>query len=149
MSTKSFSKSQVTHNWYVVDVAGIPLGRAASRIATILRGKHKPFYTPHDDVGDFVIALNVAKAKLTGKKLEREVWRWHTGYLGHLRERPLSEMMAKKPEYMFWKAVRGMLPRGPLGRAMLRKLKIYSGPDHPHQAQQPKPLDLTKNFLEL
>ena len=144
MRTVSFAAADVTKKWFVVDVDGVPLGRAASRIAMILRGKNKPQYTPHDDVGDFVIVVNVDKARLTGAKLDRDVWRWHTGYMGHLRERTMATMMETKPDYMMWKAVKGMLPRGPLGRAMLRKLKVYKGGEHPHEAQQPQTLDITK-----
>jgi large subunit ribosomal protein L13 len=143
MRTRSFATGDVTKRWFVVDVDGVPLGRAAVRIATILRGKNKPEYTPHSDVGDFVIVVNASKAALTGAKAQRELWRWHTGYLGHLRERTLAQMMETKPDYMMWKAVRGMLPRGPLGRAMLRKLKIYAGTEHPHSAQKPETLDIT------
>jgi large subunit ribosomal protein L13 len=143
-STVSFSTSDVTKRWYTVDMDGVPLGRAAARIAMVLRGKTKPEYTPHADVGDFVIVLNASKAKLTGNKLDRELWRWHTNYLGHLRQRTMRVMMETKPEYMMWKAVKGMLPKGPLGRAMLRKLKVYAGATHPHEAQKPEVLDITK-----
>ncbi len=146
-ATRFFRKDDVERAWYVVDVAGLPLGRAAARIATLLRGKHKPQYTPHADTGDFVIAVNAAKVTLTGRKAEREPFRWHTGYLGHLRERPLGEVLARKPDFLLRKAVKGMLPRGPLGRAMLRKLKVYAGPEHPHQAQQPRDLDLSRRFF--
>ena len=142
-TTTSFSTSDVNKRWYTVDMNGIHMGRAAARIASILRGKTKPTYTPHADTGDFVIVVNASKAVLTGNKLQ-SLWRWHTGYIGHLRERTMQQMMDTKPEYMMWKAVRGMLPKGPLGRAMLRKLKVYAGPEHPHAAQMPEVLDITK-----
>ncbi len=146
-TTRSFQKDEVEHAWYVVDVAGLPLGRAAARIATLLRGKHKPQYTLHADTGDFVVVVNAGGLVLTGRKSEREMHRWHTGTLGHLRERPLGEVLAQKPDFLLRKAVKGMLPRGPLGRAMLRKMKVYAGPEHPHQAQQPRSLDLSRKFL--
>jgi len=144
MATQSFATGDVTKRWYTVDMDGVPLGRAAARIAMILRGKTKPEYTPHADVGDFVIVINADKALLTGNKLDRQLWRWHTTYLGNLRERTLRHMMETKPEYMMWKAVKGMLPKGPLGRAMLGKLKVYRGAQHPHEAQKPEVLDITK-----
>ena len=143
MRTRSFATGQVERRWFVVDVEGLPVGRAASRIASILRGKHKPQYTPHADVGDFVIVVNAAKARLTGNKPESP-WRWHTGYLGHLRERSHAWMMEHKADFMVHKAVKGMLPKGPLGRAMLRKLKVYKGPEHPHAAQRPEKLDISE-----
>lgn len=146
-TTRSFQKDEVERAWYVVDVAGLPLGRAAARIATLLRGKHKPQYTPHADTGDFVVVVNASGLVLTGRKSDREMHRWHTGTLGHLRERPLGEVLALKPDFLLRKAVKGMLPRGPLGRAMLRKMKVYAGSEHPHQAQQPRHLDLSKRFL--
>ena len=143
-TTKSFSTNDIDRDWYVVDVDGIVLGRAAARIATVLRGKHKPTYTPHDDTGDFVVVVNAAKVVLTGRKLEQKMFIWHTGFMGHLRERPYGDMMEKKPEAVFKKAVKGMLPRGPLGRRMLSKLKVYECTEHPHEAQQPEKLDLSK-----
>ena len=144
MATQSFSTSDVAKRWYTVDMTGVPLGRAAARIAHVLRGKAKAEYTPHADVGDFVIVLNADKALLTGNKLDGQLWRWHTPWIGHLRERTLRQMMETKPEYMMWKAVKGMLPKGPLGRAMLRKLKVYRGTEHPHAAQKPEILDISK-----
>ncbi|MBL6976000.1 MAG: 50S ribosomal protein L13 [Deltaproteobacteria bacterium] len=143
-TTKSFRTNDVERAWYVVDMTDLPLGRAATQIATILRGKHKPQFTLHSDVGDFVVAVNASKTTLTGNKAEREKYRWHTGYVGHLRGRTLGEMMEKKPEFMVRKAVKGMLPKGPLGRAMLRKLKVYAGAEHPHEAQQPEALDISQ-----
>lgn len=146
-TTRSFSKSEVERKWLLVDLAGVPLGRAAARVATILRGKHKPQYTPHADVGDFVVAINASKLVLTGKKAAREFFRWHTGYTGHLREIPLGQVLQRKPDQLFKRTVRGMLPKGPLGRAMSRKLRVYPGPDHPHRAQKPIRLDITSRFL--
>lgn len=143
MQTRSFSKADSERKWYVVDMEGISLGRGAARIAMVLRGKHKPQYTPHADTGDFVVVVNADKAVLTGNKLMGEKVIWHTGYLGHLRERTLGAMMAEKPDFLMRKAVKGMLPRGPLGRAMLRKLKVYAGPEHPHEAQQPEALNIS------
>lgn len=148
-TTKFFQKADVEHHWYVVDVEGLPLGRAAARIARILRGKHKPQFTPHADTGDFVIVVNAGKVVLTGRKAQREFYRWHSDYIGNLKERPLGWMLENKPEFLFRKAVKGMLPRGPLGRAMLRKLKVYAGPEHVHQAQKPVALDLRhESFLK-
>lgn len=144
MRTRSFSTSDVDRKWYVVDLDGQTLGRVAARVAMILRGKHKPTYTPHDDTGDFVIAVNSAKVVLTGRKLEQKQFRWHTGYMGHLRERNYGDIMQEKSDVAFRKAVKGMLPRGPLGRQMLTKLKVYEGAEHPHEAQLPENLDLTK-----
>jgi large subunit ribosomal protein L13 len=141
MPTQSFSASDVTRQWFVVDVNGVSLGRAAARIASILRGKTKPTYTPHADTGDFVIVVNADKARLTGNKAAAP-FRWHTPWMGHLKERPLGDVMAKKPEFIVEKAVKGMLPKGPLGRAMLRKLKVYAGAEHPHAAQKPVVLDI-------
>ena len=110
----------------------------------ILRGKHKPTYTPHDDTGDFVVVINSAKAVLTGRKLEQKMFRWHTGYMGNLRERTYADVMENKPNAVFTKAVKGMLPHGPLGRRMLGKLKVYEGAEHPHEAQKPETLDISK-----
>lgn len=146
-TTKSFSKEEVTRRWYVVDLSGLTLGRAAARIATILRGKHKPVFTPHADTGDFVIAINASKVVLSGRKAEREFYRWHTGTVGNLKEVPLGKMLEEKPTLLVKQAVKGMLPKGPLGRALLRKLKVYEGPQHPHQAQKPIPLDLRETFI--
>jgi len=144
MRTRSFATKDVDRKWYVVDVDGVTLGRAAARIAMILRGKHKPTYTPHDDTGDFVVVVNSAKAVLTGRKLEQKMFVWHTGYMGHLRERTYADVMENKPSEVFKRAVKGMLPRGPLGRQMLTKLKVYEGAEHPHEAQLPEKLDLSK-----
>ena len=129
-------------NWLVVDANGRTLGRLATQIADVLRGKRKRTYTPHVDVGDFVIVVNAEKIKVTGKKLEdKRYWR-HSGYPGGIRSRTLGELLEQRPEEVIRKAVKGMLPRNRLARQQLRKLKVYAGPEHPHQAQQPKQLDI-------
>jgi large subunit ribosomal protein L13 len=128
--------------WLVVDASGRTLGRLATQIADTLRGKRKPEYTPHCDVGDFVIVVNAEKVAVTGKKREDKLYHRHTGYPGGLRTRTLDEMLARRPEEVIRKAVKGMLPRNRLARAQLRKLKVYAGPDHPHEAQQPKPMEI-------
>ncbi|GAB4249216.1 50S ribosomal protein L13 [Deferrisoma sp.] len=128
--------------WFVVDAEGQTLGRLASRIATVLRGKHKPTYTPHVDTGDFVIVVNAEKVRLTGNKLDQKMYWRHSGYPGGIKGRTARQMLERKPEEVLRHAVKGMLPKNILGRDMLRKLKIYAGPEHPHQAQQPRPLEL-------
>ena len=133
---------EVERVWYVVDAADRTLGRLATRIASVLRGKHKPQYTPHEDVGDFVIVVNAEKIKVTGNKLDQKKYYWHTGYPGGIREITLRRQLALHPERVIEHAVKGMLPRGPLGRRQLKKMKVYSGPEHPHEGQQPKPLVL-------
>jgi large subunit ribosomal protein L13 len=133
---------EVERVWYVVDAADRTLGRLATRIATVLRGKHKPQYTPHEDVGDFVIVVNAEKIKVTGNKLDQKKYYWHTGYPGGIRERTLRRQLELHPKRVIEHAVKGMLPRGPLGRRQLKKMKVYSGPEHPHEGQQPKPLEL-------
>src|ERR687896_2292543 len=129
-------------HWLVVDASGRTLGRLATQIADALRGKRKPEYTPHCDVGDFVIVVNAEKVAVTGKKLEDKRYYRHSGYPGGLRSRTLAEMLDRQPEEVIRKAVKGMLPRNRLARAQLRKLKVYAGPDHPHAAQQPEPLEI-------
>ncbi|SKC35452.1 50S ribosomal protein L13 [Maledivibacter halophilus] len=133
---------EVERKWYVVDAEGKTLGRLATQVATILRGKHKPTFTPHVDTGDFVIILNAEKVKLTGKKLDQKMYRWHTGYPGGLKERTYREMINNKPEKVVFSAVKGMLPKNKLGRQMIKKLRVYRGPEHGHQAQQPEILDI-------
>ena len=128
-------------NWLVVDATGKTLGRLATQIADALRGKRKPEYTPHCDVGDFVIVVNAEKVSVTGKKREEKLYRRHSGYPGGLRARTLGDMLERRPEEVIRLAVQGMLPRSRLGRAQLRKLKIYAGPDHPHAAQKPEPME--------
>jgi large subunit ribosomal protein L13 len=131
-----------TRDWYVVDAEDKTLGRLATQIANVLRGKTKPTYTPHVDVGDFVVVVNAEKIAVTGKKLEdKRYWR-HSGYPGGIRSRTLGELLESRPEEVIRKAVKGMLPRNRLARQQLRKLKVYAGPEHPHQAQQPKQLDI-------
>ncbi len=128
--------------WYVIDAAGKPLGRVASQVATILRGKNKPIFTPSVDTGDFVIIINAEKVVLTGKKLDQKMMRHHSQYPGGLKETPYREVLAKKPELAFSEAVRRMLPKGVLGRAQAKKLKVYRGENHPHEAQNPEVLEL-------
>ncbi len=140
MSTQVAKKSEVTRNWFVVDLDGKVLGRTATEIARVLRGKHKPIYTPSVDTGDFVIVLNADKLQLTGNKMADKKYYRHTGYPGGLRTINAAKLLEKKPEELVKKAVRGMLPRNKLGREMLKKLKVYAGSEHPHAAQQPKEL---------
>jgi large subunit ribosomal protein L13 len=142
MAKKEDAGVTFRREWYVVDATGVPLGRLASKIATILQGKHKPTYTPHFDVGDYVIVVNAEKVKLTGKKLDQKLYYRHTGYIGHLYSMPYRKLIARRPELPIKLAVRRMLPKNKLGRRMLRKLKVYAGPDHPHQAQRPTSISL-------
>ena len=140
---KSFmaSPSNITRDWYVVDAEGKTLGRMASEIASVLRGKNKPIFTPHMDCGDYVIVVNAEKIKVTGKKLDQKIYYHHSDYIGGMKETTLREKLAKKPEQVIELAVKGMLPKGPLGRQMYKKLFVYAGPEHKHAAQQPKPLE--------
>jgi large subunit ribosomal protein L13 len=142
MRTYSPSAAEVQREWYVVDAAGKTLGRLATRIATILRGKHKPTYTPHLDMGDFIIVVNADKVELSGRKRQQKVYYRHSGYMGGLKVIPFERMIVEHPERVIRLAVQGMLPHNRLGRAMLKKLKVYAGPNHPHEAQKPQPLDL-------
>jgi large subunit ribosomal protein L13 len=144
MKTHSTKPSEVQREWWLVDADGVVLGRLASEVAKRLRGKHKPYFAPHLDTGDHVVVINAAKVVVTGGKLLQKQYYRHSGYPGGLRARPYSRFMVDHPERAIEKAVRGMLPRNRLGRAMLKKLKVYAGPDHPHTAQSPKPLDLKK-----
>ena len=139
---KSFMASPATieRKWYVVDATDMTLGRLASEVAKVLRGKNKPTFTPHIDTGDYVIIVNAEKIKVTGKKLDQKVYYHHSEYVGGMKETTLREMMAKKPEKVIELAVKGMLPKGPLGREMYKKLYVYAGPDHKHQAQKPEVL---------
>ncbi len=139
---KSFMASPATieRKWYVVDASGYTLGRLASEVAKILRGKNKPIFTPHIDTGDYVIIVNAAKVKVTGRKLDQKIYYHHSEYVGGMKETTLREMMAKKPEKVVELAVKGMLPKGPLGRQMYTKLHVYAGPEHNHQAQKPEVL---------
>lgn len=130
-------KGAVDRQWLVIDAEDLVLGRMASQVASMLRGKHKPCFTPHVDTGDYIIIVNADKVRFTGKKLDQKLYRHHTGYPGGLKEATARQMMAKKPEFVIKEAVRGMLPKGPLGYAMLKKLHVYAGPEHKHEAQQP------------
>ena len=140
MKTYVAIEKDVPKKWYVVDAKDKVLGRLATQIATVLKGKHKPIYSPHMDTGDFVIVVNAAKVQITGEKATQKRYFRHSGYPGGLREQSFEQMRAKFPERVVEQAVRGMLPRNRLGRQMLRKLKVYGGPQHPHSAQSPKPM---------
>ena len=142
MSTFMANKGNIVRKWYILDAAGKPLGKTAATAATLLRGKHKPEYTPHADCGDYVVIVNAEKAVLTGKKAEQKMYRTHSGYVGGLKETKYRKLIAEKPEFAIRHAVVGMLPKGPLGRQMAKKLKVYAGPDHEHAAQQPEKYDL-------
>lgn len=142
MKTFSPSKKDIQRDWLIVDASDKILGRLASAVAGRLRGKHKPEFVPHMDTGDFVVIVNADKIRFTGNKLDQKKYYRHSGYIGGLKETSLRTMMQTKPEQVIMKAVRGMLPKNLLGRAMLKKLKVYSGTEHPHTAQQPKPIDL-------
>ncbi|MBE7077072.1 MAG: 50S ribosomal protein L13 [Clostridiales bacterium] len=142
MKTYMAHAETVERKWYVVDAAGVPLGRLASRVASVLRGKNKPTFTPNVDTGDFVIVINTDKAVLTGKKLENKFYRYHTGYIGGLKEISYKKMMEEKSDLAVYEAVKGMLPKNSLGRVMLKKLKVYKGADHNHAAQKPEVLKL-------
>jgi len=128
--------------WYVVDAEGMVLGRLASKVATILRGKHKPTYTPNVDMGDYVIVINTDKVVLTGKKLEKKMYTYHTGYVGGLKQTPYKQMMANKSDIVVYEAVKGMIPHNTLGKSMMKKLRVYKGAEHDHAAQQPETLKL-------
>jgi large subunit ribosomal protein L13 len=144
MKTHSTKASEITRDWWVVDAQGVVLGRLASEVAEILRGKHKPIFAPHLDVGDHVVVVNASKVVLTGDKIFTKKLYRHSGYPGGLREVPYSKLMLNRPEAVVEKAVRGMLPGNRLGRAMIKKLNVYAGPTHPHEAQGPKPLDVKR-----
>src|SRR5437867_585506 len=141
MKTWNAKPGEVQRRWYLVDAEGQTLGRLATQIADTLRGKRKPEYTPHIDTGDFVVVINAEKIEVTANKRETKLYRKHSGYPGGLRTRSLEEMLDRRPEEVIRLAVKGMLPRNRLGRQQLRKLKVYAGPEHPHQAQQPKPME--------
>jgi len=142
MSTFTAKPESVQHEWYVVDASGKTLGRLATELARRLRGKHKPIYTPHVDTGDYLIVINAEKIAVTGKKLQDKKYHRFTGYVGNLKTETLAQALARHPQRVIEIAVKGMLPKGPLGRAMYRKLKVYAGPTHPHAAQQPQVLDI-------
>jgi len=140
MKTFSAKAHEVNRDWYVVDAEGKTLGRLASEVARRLRGKHKPVYTPHVDTGDYIIVVNADKVHVTGNKASDKMYYHHTGYIGNLKSASFEQMQVKSPGKVIELAVKGMLPKNPLGRAMFRKLKVYAGPEHTHAAQQPKPL---------
>ncbi len=142
MKTYTAKPSDIKQDWFVVDASGKTLGRLASEIARRLRGKHKPEYTPHMDTGDYIVVINAKEVKVTGKKRTDKIYQHHTGFPGGLKSISFDKLMEKKPEAVIEKAVKGMLPRGPLGREMYRKLKVYPGAEHKHAAQQPKALEL-------
>ena len=140
MKTYMANPDKIERKWYVVDAEGATLGRLASEIAKVLRGKNKPEYTPHIDTGDYVIVVNAEKVKVTGKKLQQKIYYNHSDYVGGMRETTLAELLAKKPEKVIELAVKGMLPKGPMGRDMIKKLHVYAGPEHANQAQKPEVL---------
>ena len=140
MNSFMANPAKVERKWYVVDATGYTLGRLASEVAKVLRGKNKPVFTPHVDTGDYVIVVNADKIKVTGKKLDQKIYYHHSDYVGGMKETTLREMLAKKPEKVVELAVKGMLPKGPLGREMFTKLHVYAGAEHPHAAQQPETL---------
>jgi large subunit ribosomal protein L13 len=136
--------ADIEREWYVVDATDLTLGRLATQIASVLRGKHKPEYTPYEDVGDFVVVINAEKVQVTGRKLDQKQYYHHTGYPGGIKSITLRKQLQKHPERVIEHAVKGMLPHGPLGRRQFKKLKVYAGPEHPHQAQSPKPLPIAE-----
>ena len=144
MKTYSMKEAEIQHDWLLVDADNQVLGRLATQVATLLRGKHKPTFTPHLEMGDFVIVVNAEKIALTGRKSDQKIYYRHTGYPGGLRQTPFKVMLAKHPERIIRFAVKGMLPKTRMGRHLIRRLRIYSGPSHPHEAQQPKPFELKK-----
>ncbi|MCI8409808.1 MAG: 50S ribosomal protein L13 [Lachnospiraceae bacterium] len=146
MKSYMASPATIERKWYVVDATDQTLGRLTSEIAKILRGKNKPTYTPHIDTGDYVIVVNAEKIKVTGKKLDQKIYYHHSDYVGGMKETTLKEMLAKKPENVITLAVKGMLPKGPLGRSMLKKLHVYAGPEHNHAAQKPEVLEFKSRY---
>ncbi|MCF7977925.1 50S ribosomal protein L13 [Lamprobacter modestohalophilus] len=142
MTTQSAKPAEVRRAWYLIDAEGKTLGRLASECARRLRGKHKPTYTPHVDTGDFLVIVNAEKVRVTGNKMSDKMYYRHTGYIGNLRSASLEQMLDKHPERVIQFAVKGMLPRNPLGRAMIKKMKVFAGPTHRHAAQQPQPLEI-------
>ena len=142
MKTFSAKPAEVRRDWYVVDATNKTLGRLSTEIALRLRGKHKPEYTPHVDTGDYIVVVNAEKVRVTGNKLQDKMYHHHTGYIGNLKSVPLKKMLAEHPERVIEKSVKGMLPRGSLGRQMYSKLRVFAGPEHTHAAQQPIPLEV-------
>ena len=142
MKTFSAKNHDIDRNWYLVDAQNKTLGRLSTEIASRLRGKHKPIYTPHVDTGDYIVVVNASKIRVTGKKMTDKVYYKHTGYIGNLKSENLETMLEKYPEKVLMKSVRGMLPKNKLGRAMIKKLRVFAGSEHTHIAQQPEPLEL-------
>jgi large subunit ribosomal protein L13 len=142
MKTFSATPADIRRDWYVVDATGKTLGRLSTEIAHRLRGKHKPEYTPHMDTGDYIVVINAEKVRVTGKKLKDKIYHHHTGYIGNLKSISLEKLLDEAPERVIEKSVKGMLPRGPLGRQMFGKLRVFAGPEHSHAAQQPIPLEI-------
>ena len=142
MKTYSARAQDVRRQWHLIDAEGKTLGRLATEVARRLRGKHKPEFTPHVDTGDYIVVINAEKVHVTGNKMSDKMYHHHTGYIGNLKSISLEKQLDKRPEKVIQLAVKGMMPRGPLGRAMLSKLKVYAGSEHPHAAQQPQPLEL-------
>ena len=142
MKTFSANNHDIERNWYLVDAQNKTLGRLSTEIATRLRGKHKPIYTPHVDTGDYIVVVNASKIRVTGNKMTDKVYYKHTGYIGNLKSENLKTMLEKYPEKVLMKSVRGMLPKSKLGNAMIKKLRVFAGPEHTHIAQQPEPLEL-------
>jgi large subunit ribosomal protein L13 len=142
MKTYSAKAESVVHDWFIVDASGKTLGRMAAEIATRLRGKHKPEYTPHVDTGDYIVVINAEKVRVTGNKATDKIYYHHTGFVGGIKSISFEKLIEKAPERTIQSAVKGMLPRGPLGRAMFKKLKVYAGNEHPHAAQQPQELNI-------
>jgi len=142
MKTYTAKPAEVRRDWYLVDAEGKTLGRLATELARRLRGKHKPTYTPHVDTGDYIVVVNAEKIRVTGRKLSDKIYHQHTGYIGNMKAEPLEKLLQRAPERAIELAVKGMLPRTPLGRSMLKKLKVVRGAEHPHQAQQPMPLEI-------
>jgi large subunit ribosomal protein L13 len=142
MTTVSAKPAEVRRGWYLVDANEKTLGRLASKIAHRLRGKHKPEYTPHVDTGDYIVVVNAEKVRVTGNKMQDKMYYHHTGYIGNLKSTNLTKLLAEHPERALEKAVKGMLPKNSLGKTMFKKLKVYAGPEHKHEAQQPQPLDI-------
>lgn len=142
MRTVSAKPAEVNHAWYLIDATDKTLGRLSTEIARRLRGKHKPIYTPHVDTGDYIVVVNAEKIRVTGNKMNDKMYYRHTGYIGNMKKTNLSDLLNEHPERVIETAVKGMLPKNPLGRAMFKKLKVYAGPEHKHQSQQPEPLEI-------
>ena len=142
MKTFSAKANEVKRDWFLVDANGKTLGRIATEVASRLRGKHKAEFTPHVDTGDYIVIVNASKLKVTGNKFDDKMYQYHTGYIGNLKSIPFKDLIKKKPEYVIKKAVKGMLPKGPLGREMARKMKVFAGSEHTHAAQHPQLLDI-------